>query len=626
LRLLLINPRFPESFWSFKWAVDNLLPDARTVNPPLGLATLAALCPPDWEIEIVDENVESIPIEPDTDIVGVCGMGLQFERQSELLSYYRSKGYYVVAGGSYASLSPESYESIADSVVSGEAEYIWKEFCRDLEAGSPRRLYREDGTVDLADSPTPRFDLLTSKSYQMASMQFSRGCPYRCEFCDIIVMFGRRPRTKTTAQIGAELDELRRQGYEDVFFVDDNLIGDKKAAKELLIFLRDYQQQHDYVFRFGTEASLNLARERELMELMHEANFKWVFIGIESPDEESLKETKKIQNTRCDILSSVRTIYSHGIDVFAGFIIGFDNDTTETFERQFRFIVDSGIQAAMVGLLLAMEKTPLYDRLHEEGRLILRSNSCDNTKLVTNIIPKGMSYEEMIAGYRDLQIRLLEFKTIGQRIRNKTRHFGAAPARGAATLSEAFAALWKVVHRVTECGGVGGLYHFVRSMPLSRPRLIPLAVHDWVLGLSTRDFVVRHFSHVLEHEHRLAERYLSRIKKSLDRYLHQGSLAVTLDEMENAHSRFSLSLRGKLGRDFFEHAADQLERMLRNTKSSLKLQIEDCHVAELELFRRMLERLRRYGDRIVVAADHKSRRILDLDTSVFQVTMVHDLD
>jgi radical SAM superfamily enzyme YgiQ (UPF0313 family) len=621
VRLLLINPRVPESFWSFKWAVDNFSADARSVNPPLGLATLAALCPPDWEVEIVDENVESIPIEPEADIVGICGMGVQFARQTELLAYYRDSGYYVVAGGSYASLSPESYESIADSVISGEAEYIWKEFCRDFEAGRPRALYLEEGTVELADSPTPRFDLLAHQRYTTSSIQFSRGCPYRCEFCDIIVMFGRRPRTKSTAQIGAELDELRRQGVSEVFFIDDNLIGNKKAAKELLVFLRDYQRRHDYAFRIGTQASLNLAREKELMELMHEANFKWVFIGIESPDEESLKETGKVQNTRCDILSSVRTIYSHGIDVLAGFIIGFDNDTVETFDHQYRFIVDSGIQSAMVGLLLALKRTPLYERLQEEGRLIPGADACDNTKLATNIIPKRMTYDEMVAGYRDFQTRLLEFETIARRIRNKTRHFGTPPARGEMSLPEAVGALCKVVHQIATRGGVRGLYHFVRSMPLFRPRLIPLAVHDWVIGLSTRDYVVRHFSHTFDRERHLAERYLERMRKSLAGYVHRGSLAVKLDEMKNANARFSLSLSGKLGRDFFEHAAQQLERVLRDTKASLILRVEECNTGELELLRTMLERLKRYGDRIVITADNKSRRILDLDTSVFHVVM-----
>ena len=361
MRLLLINPRFSESFWSFKWAVDEILPRKRAINPPLGLATLAALCPPDWEVEIVDENIESVPHAPRADIVGVCGMGVQFARQHELLEYYRGRGHLAVAGGSYASLCPERFADVADVVICGEAEYIWKEFCRDVEAGLPRSLYRETGVVSLADSPTPRFDLLKLDKYTTATLQFSRGCPFRCEFCDIIVMFGRKPRWKSVEQVGRELDGLRQRKVHSVFFVDDNLIGNKKAARELLRFLREYQARHRYRFAFGTEASLNLAGDAELLALFREANFTWVFVGIESVDADSLKEARKVQNLQEDILTSVRRIYAAGIDVLAGFIVGFDNDTLGTFDRQRRFIMESGIQAAMVGLLTALPRTPLYD-------------------------------------------------------------------------------------------------------------------------------------------------------------------------------------------------------------------------------------------------------------------------
>ncbi len=245
MKILLINPRFPESFWSFKWAVDTILKEKRTLNPPLGLATLAALCPQDWEIEIIDENIESIPLEPKADLIGICGMGIQFKRQSELLSFYRQKGHFVVAGGSYASLCPELFTTLADAVVAGEAEYIWKEFCQDFELGVPKPLYHETGTVDLTDSPIPRFDLLKLDKYQAVSLQFSRGCPFQCEFCDIIVMFGRKPRTKTVEQVGRELDLLRKLGVHNAFFVDDNLIGNKPLAKDLMRYLAKYQEEHD---------------------------------------------------------------------------------------------------------------------------------------------------------------------------------------------------------------------------------------------------------------------------------------------------------------------------------------------------------------------------------------------
>ena len=250
MRLLLINPRFDESFWSFKLALDRMLSGKRAMNPPLGLATLAALCPPGWEVEIVDENIESLPLAPRADLIGICGMGVQAPRQKDLLRYYRTMGHYVVAGGSYASLCPESYDGIADTVICGEAEYIWRRFCADFERGAARRLYVETGTVSMADSPTPRFDLLKLKQYSVVTLQFSRGCPYLCEFCDIIVMFGRKPRWKSPEQIGLELDELRKRNVRDAFFVDDNFIGNRKGAKALLKYLRDYQARHRYRFIF----------------------------------------------------------------------------------------------------------------------------------------------------------------------------------------------------------------------------------------------------------------------------------------------------------------------------------------------------------------------------------------
>ena len=240
MKLLLINPKFPESFWSFKWAVNNIMPeDVKTINPPLGLATLAALCPPDWEIEIIDENIETIPLEPKADIIGICGMGVQFKRQKELITFYKNQGHFVVAGGSYASLCPEHFGDKADAVVAGEAEYIWRQFCEDFEKGSPKKLYQETGEVSLEDSPTPRFDLLKIDKYQAVSLQFSRGCPFRCEFCDIIVMFGRKPRVKSFEQVGRELDELRKLGVRNIFFVDDNLIGNKPVAKKFMAYLRE---------------------------------------------------------------------------------------------------------------------------------------------------------------------------------------------------------------------------------------------------------------------------------------------------------------------------------------------------------------------------------------------------
>ena len=621
MRLLLINPRFPESFWSFKWAVDKILLNKRTLNPPLGLATLAGLCPEDWEVEIVDENIESIPLDPKADIIGICGMGIQFKRQEELLTFYREKGHFVVAGGSFASLCPERYESLADAVVSGEAEYIWPEFCRDFAAGASKKLYQEKGTVNLKDSPVPRFDLLKLEKYQAVSLQFSRGCPFQCEFCDIIVMFGRVPRTKSMEQVGRELDLLRKLGVRNAFFVDDNLIGNKRQAKDLMTFLKGYQQENDHRFRFGTEASLNLAQDDELLQLFQEANFQWVFIGIESPDEASLRETKKFQNTRQDILASIRNIYSHGIEISAGMIIGFDNDTLETFEKQYQFITASGIQAAMIGLLTAIPKTPLHERLQKEGRLIAEADTQDNCKLGTNVMPKQMGYDEMVSGYRALHHRLLEYRNIADRIQNKIRHLTNPVDVPYYSLEERITIPWKLFVHGLMPGGIPAVFHFVRSIPFFRPKLIAMAIQDWIVGLSMRDYVNRHFIQEFEKTNRLTHDYLKSIENAFQHHLQHGALEVSLNQVKNAAANLSITMKGLLDRQFFVRAAHHLERILRDTTSSVTLHIEELHEEQLQHLNRLLKRLSRYGDRIRIAVNDRVREMVEIDSSVFHLVL-----
>jgi len=622
MKLLLINPRFPESFWSFKWVVDNIMPnEIRAINPPLGLATLAALSPQDWEIEIIDENIETIPLKPEADIIGICGMGVQYKRQTELLNFYKNQGHFVVAGGSYASLCPEYYETLADVVVSGEAEYIWREFCSDFEAGKHRALYKETSEVSLEDSPTPRFDLLTIDKYQAVSLQFSRGCPYRCEFCDIIVMFGRKPRIKSFEQVGRELDELRKLNVTNVFFVDDNLIGNKPQAKKLMSYLRDYQIEHNYEFLFGTEASLNLAQDDELLQLFTEANFGWVFIGIESPDEESLKETLKFQNTRSDILSSIQHVYSYGIEVLAGFIIGFDNDTIKTFDLQYKFIQNSGIQTAMVGLLTAVPKTPLYERLEKEGRLIKDASCTDNTKLGTNLIPKGMSYEEMVEGYRDLYDRLLDDKTIADRIKNKMSYLKNPIFKSTYTLKEQVGVFGKFMKHGILKGGPRRIYHFLRTVPYTNPNQIPVVIQDWTVGIAMKDYVDRHFIKEFDENNVLAKSYSESIEKSFEPYMDKGSLEVSLSRVKNTAANLSISIKGIMDKDFFEHVAPHLEKVLENTPSSITLNIDHFQEAQRQHINRLFNRLSRYGDRIYIAVHEKWRDKVNVDSSVFNLVL-----
>jgi radical SAM superfamily enzyme YgiQ (UPF0313 family) len=621
VRLLLINPRVPESFWSFKWAVDTVLPGQRALNPPLGLATIAALCPEDWDVTIVDENVESLPLAPEADIIGLCGMGVQFQRQQELLRYYRNRGHFVVAGGSYASLCPEAYDAIADCVVAGEAEYTWREFCDDFVAGRAKTLYQETGVVSMADSPIPRFDLLKLNSYRAVSLQFSRGCPYRCEFCDIIVMFGRRPRTKSPSQIGSELDALRKLGVRSAFFVDDNLIGNKRAAKDLLRFLEEYQRQHDYRFRFGTEASVNLAQDDELLELFRRAGFTWVFLGIESPDAASLLETKKFQNTRQDMLVAVRRIYAAGIEVLGGFIVGFDNDTADTFEQQYHFITESGIQGAMVGLLTALPKTPLYYRLEQEGRLLAGANDTDNTKQGTNVVPLRMKYEEMIERYRGLYTRLLAHRNIADRIKNKVRFIRTPPAMRDDSWIARIRILRRLLFRGLLPGGVPRMFHFLRSMPFHRPRFIPIAVQDWIVGLSMRDYVERHYGERMGELRTVARRRMDRIEKSFRRYVQRGALEVSLVEAKDAVSNLSVSMRGWLDRRFFHHAGRHFTKVLEHPRTSITIRIEAFNHAHRQHLRRLLKRLARYGDRVSIAVHGELRDSIEIDSSVFNVVL-----
>jgi len=548
------------------------------------------------------------------DIIGVCGMGVQFRRQKELLTYYRGLGYYVVAGGSYASLCPERYTTLADTVVAGEAEYIWKEFCRDYEGGTQRALYEEKGVVSLADSPTPRFDLLKLDRYTNISLQFSRGCPFLCEFCDIIIMFGRKPRTKSNEQVGRELDALRALDAHNVFFVDDNFIGNKNVAKDLLRFIRDYQHEHDYRFQFGTEASLNLAQDNELLTLLPEAGFAWVFIGIESPDEESLKETKKLQNTREDILTSVRRIYAHGLDIFAGFIIGFDNDTMKTFESQYRFIVDSGIQVAMVGLLTALPKTPLYKRLEEEGRLLPGADGTDNTSIGTNFIPKQIEYDTLVREYRHLYERLLKPSAIAERIGNKMRYMrkpNSSPMYSARKLLGIVAKFgWRGIVR----GGPTRAMYFARTLSRASLRQVPLVLSDWIAALSMKEFAERHLLIGAEQSATVVQ--FEKLRQSFRSYVQQGRVRIQMEQ-----GNISLRLQGLVDSAFYAKASRAIRHLLKNTSSTVTLHVEQFQEEQRRPWQRLLHRLRRNGDRIYVSANETLKEVLEVDSSVFHLVL-----
>ncbi len=379
LKVLLVWPRFPSSFWSFD-GIRDMVP-METEQPPLGLLTVAALCPKTWTLRLIDRSFEDL-LDADilwADLVMVSGMRVQKDDIREILLRARDLGRRTIVGGPFASSEPELLLRLADHVVVGEPDEVFLEIASDLERGSARRLYEVTEKPDVSKTPLPRFDLLKIDKYGSMAIQFSRGCPFQCEFCDIITIYGRKPRTKRPAQLLAELDALYELGWRDqVFIVDDNFIGNHKLALELAVELQEWQKRHGYPLFFYTEASIDLAQKPELIDAMVKANFFFVFIGIESPSPKSLKEARKFQNLRRDPLESVRFIQSQGLWVTAGFIIGFDSDTEEIFEQQKDFIERAAIPWAMAGFLIAPPTTPLYDRMLKEGRLLMDTTATSN--------------------------------------------------------------------------------------------------------------------------------------------------------------------------------------------------------------------------------------------------------
>ncbi len=411
MKIYLIAPKNPESFWTF----DRILPSLKKkcVFPNLSLPTVAGITPPQHEVVLCDENVQAIDFDTDADIIGITGYVIHQQRIIDIAAQFRRRGKFVVAGGPLASLCPEELQDAVDVVFVDEAEYTWPQFLSDYEAGCWQRQYRQDDKPNMQDSPLPRFDLLQVSQYRTMTIQFARGCPFNCEFCDIIVMYGRRPRTKTVAQVMAEVQEIHRLGVRNIFVVDDNFIGNKREAKELLRSLAEWQRAREYPIEFMTEVTLNIAQDDELLQLMRQANFTTIFIGIESPRAASLQETHKTQNLRESILDSVHRIQRAGMEVMAGMIVGFDHDDPSIFDEQFRFIQEARIPVSMTGMLNAVPKTPLYERLKTAGRLI--AESVGDQFVFTNIIPHGMSRLQLYEGYKHLLERLYSYRNYRRR-------------------------------------------------------------------------------------------------------------------------------------------------------------------------------------------------------------------
>jgi radical SAM superfamily enzyme YgiQ (UPF0313 family) len=376
MKVLMIWPRFPASFWGFQGMITLL--HEKTAMPPLGLITVAALSPKRWTIRLIDRAFDELHDEDIlwADLVMISGMHVQKSDMIDILGRARRLGKRTMVGGPYASSEPEALLVVADHVVVGEPDEAFDKIATDLETGYARRLYVIQDKPDVSKTPLPRFDLLKLENYVLMSVQFSRGCPFQCEFCDIITLYGRKPRTKRPGQLLAELQALVDLGWrKPVFVVDDNFIGNHKLALELAQAMEAWQEARGYPLLFFTEASIDLAERPALIEAMVKANFFFVFIGIESPSKESLLETKKFQNLRQDPLESIRFIQSKGLWVCGGFILGFDSDPEDIFEQQRSFIESAAIPWAMAGFLQAPPTTPLYDRMRKQGRLLEESTT-----------------------------------------------------------------------------------------------------------------------------------------------------------------------------------------------------------------------------------------------------------
>ena len=400
MKTLLVYPEFPETYWSFSHALS--FEGKRSAFPPLGLLTVAALLPNAWERRLVDMNVQPLKLSDIewADIVFISAMLVQKDSLKDVVKLCKTEGKRVVVGGPYITTSAAVLPE-ADHLFLGEAETTLPEFVRDLERGQAKRIYQAAERPALSAAPLPEFQLADLSQYSAMSVQFSRGCPFRCEFCDIIEIYGRVPRTKSNEQVLAELNALFTLGWRGmVFIVDDNFIGNKRNVKKLLPDLANWSERHSHPFSFITEASVNLADDGELLDGMRRARFRRVFLGIETPVEASLLEAQKQQNTRGDLLDSVRKIQGHGMEVMAGFIVGFDNDPEDIFARQIEFIRASAIPMAMVGLLNALPETQLWRRLAGEGRLLAESTG-NNTDGSLNFIPK-MGAKRLMAGYQSI--------------------------------------------------------------------------------------------------------------------------------------------------------------------------------------------------------------------------------
>jgi len=422
MKILLVYPQTPYTFWSFSGALKFI--SKKSSLPPLGLLTVAAMLPKDWDKKLIDMNVSSLKDKHIrwADYVFVSGMNVQLQSFKEIVKRCNDLGTKVVAGGPLCSTDYQEIPGV-DYFVLNEAEVTLPMFLNDLQNGNPKHIYTSNEYPDIASTPIPLWNLLEMKKYATMSIQYSRGCPFNCEFCSITVLNGQHPRTKSKEQIINELESLYQHGWRDeVFIVDDNFIGNKSKLKQTILpAMIEWSQQRNFPFNYTTEASINLADDEELVQLMIKAGFDNTFIGIETPNEDSLLECGKAQNRQRDMVDAVKKLQRHGLIISGGFIVGFDNDPPSIFEQQINFIQKSGIVTAMVGLLNAPSGSRLFQRLKKENRL-LNIMTGDNMDGSMNFIPK-MNYQHLLDGYKKILKTIYSPKAYYERVKTFLREY-----------------------------------------------------------------------------------------------------------------------------------------------------------------------------------------------------------
>ena len=421
--ILLIYPKHTKTFWGFENVMKIL--GKKAAYPPLGLLTISSMLPGHCNKKLVDVNTDNLSSSDIiwADFVFISGMIVQKESALKIIERVKQFNKPVVAGGPLFTTGSE-YFPLVDHLFLGEAEHTLNDFIKDVEENTLKKVYQTADFPSLSSVPVPDWNLINIFRYHSMSLQYSRGCPFNCEFCDVVVLNGRIPRTKTKDQVIAELDALYKLGWhEGLFFVDDNLIGNKyKLKKEILPAIIEWQKSKKYPFTLNTQVSINLTDDEELIKLMVDAGFTTVFIGIETPDEKSLEECAKFHNQNRDLVSAVKKLQNFGLEVQGGFIVGFDSDTPTIFQKQIEFIQKSGIVTAMVGLLTALPKTKLHKRL-EDNKRIIKESSANNTLFSTlNFIPK-MDKNILFSGYTRILETIYNPKDYYERIKTFLREF-----------------------------------------------------------------------------------------------------------------------------------------------------------------------------------------------------------